>query len=69
MVILKVVCLNSLSKLIAESRHDEYSISRHRKINNADMYCGKNNIMLKYFIYLPEHYFINILVLHQLSSL
>ena len=47
MVILKVVCLNSLSKLIAESRHDEYSIPRPRKIKNVVMYRGENNIMLK----------------------
>ena len=47
MVILKFVCLNSLSKIIVESRHDEYSIPRPRKMENLVMYCGKNNIMLK----------------------
>ena len=50
MVILINVCTDLQSKSIVGNIHDEYSISRHKKINNADMYCGKNNIMLKYFI-------------------
>ena len=47
MVIFKVVCTNQLSKFIAKSRHDEYSIPRPRKIKNVVMYRGENNIMLK----------------------
>ena len=44
---LKGCVLNSLSKLTAESRHDEYSQPRPRKMKNVALYRGENNIMLK----------------------